>query len=73
MGKRERVQTLRANKRRPAKTGKTSIFSGLVRCADCGAKLYFCTCNTYQDDSQDHFACSNCYGRTGGRRPEQTG
>ncbi|EEG75296.1 recombinase family protein [[Clostridium] hylemonae] len=64
-GQWERVQALRANKRRPAKTGKTSIFSGLVRCADCGAKLYFCTCNTYKDDSQDHFVCSNYKSNTG--------
>ena len=37
-GQWERVQALRENKRRPTKTGKTSMFSGLVRCADCGAK-----------------------------------
>ena len=42
-GQWERVQELRTNKRRPTKTGKTSIFSGLVYCADCGAKLYYCT------------------------------
>ncbi|MCR0384873.1 recombinase family protein [[Clostridium] innocuum] len=34
-GQWERVQELRTNKRRPTKTGKTSIFSGLVYCADC--------------------------------------
>ncbi|WP_303971508.1 recombinase family protein [Faecalicoccus pleomorphus] len=60
-----RVQELRKNKRRPTKTGKTSMFSGLVRCADCGAKLYFCTCNTYKDDTQDHFVCSNYKSNTG--------
>lgn len=65
MGQWERVQALRENKRRPTKTGKTSIFSGLVRCADCGAKLYYCTCNTYKDDSQDHFVCSNYKSNTG--------
>ncbi len=64
-GQWERVQVLRANKRRPTKTGKTSIFSGLVYCADCGAKLYYCTCNTYKDDSQDHFVCSNYKSNTG--------
>lgn len=35
----DRVQELRKNKRRPTKTGKHNIFSGLVECADCGAKL----------------------------------
>lgn len=59
------MQQLRQNKRRPAKTGKTSIFSGLVRCDGCGAKLYFCTCNTYKDESQDHFVCSNYKSNTG--------
>lgn len=65
MGQWERVQTLRENKCRPTKTGKTSVFSGLVRCADCGAKLYYCTCNTYKDDYQDHFVCSNYKSNTG--------
>ena len=64
-GQWERVKELRTNKRRPTKTGKTSIFSGLVYCADCGAKLYYCTCNTYKDDSQDHFVCSNYKSNTG--------
>lgn len=59
------MQALRANKRRPTKTGKTSIFSGLVYCADCGAKLYYYTCNTYKDESQDHFVCSNYKSNTG--------
>ena len=36
-----RVQELRKNKRRPTKTGKSNMFSGLVHCADCGAKLYY--------------------------------
>lgn len=65
MGQWERVQALRENKRRPTKTGKASIFSGLVRCADCGAKLYYCTCKTYKNDSQDHFVCSNYKSNTG--------
>lgn len=64
-GQWERVHALRANKRRPTKTGKTSIFSGLVSCADCGAKLYYCTCTSCKDDSQDHFLCSNYKSNTG--------
>ena len=37
----ERVQELRANKRRPTKADKQGLFSGLVYCADCGSKLHF--------------------------------
>ena len=43
----EKVQTLRQNKRRPAKTGATSIFSGLLYCADCGSKMNLCVSNGY--------------------------
>ena len=64
-GQWERVQALRVNKRRPTNAGKTSIFSGLVYCEDCGAKLYYCTCTSYKDDSQDHFLCSNYKSNTG--------
>ena len=64
-GQWERGQELRKSKRRPTKTGRTSMFSGLLYCADCGAKLYFCTCNTYKDDSQNHFVCSNYKSNTG--------
>lgn len=53
----ERVQELRKNKRRPAKTGKTNMFSGIAYCADCGQKMYYCTSN-YIESRQDHFVCS---------------
>ena len=43
----EKVQALRQNKRRPAKTGATSIFSGLLYCADCGSKMNLCVSNGY--------------------------
>ena len=52
-----RVQELRKNKRRPARTGKTNMFSGIVRCADCGEKLYYCTSKNFEA-RQDHFVCS---------------
>lgn len=33
------------------------MFSGVVRCADCGEKLYYCTSNSFES-RQDHFVCS---------------
>lgn len=53
-----RVQELRKNKRRPTATGRTSLFSGLVFCADCGAKLYFCASKSTKPN-QEWFCCSN--------------
>ncbi len=60
----DRVQELRKNKRRPTKTGKQGLFSGLAYCADCGAKLYFCTTNSFTEN-QDHYVCSNYKSNTG--------
>lgn len=54
----EKVQMIRENKRRPNKSGITSMFSGLLYCADCGAKLSLSTANGYA-----HFRCSQ-YKRT---------
>ena len=53
-----RVQELRKNKRRPTATGRTSPFSGLVFCADCSAKLYFCASKSTKPN-QEWFCCSN--------------
>ena len=53
----ERVQELRKNKRRPSRTGKSNMFSGVAYCADCGQKLYYCT-SKYFESRQDHFVCS---------------
>ena len=53
----ERVQELRTNKRRPTRTGKSNMFSGIAYCADCGQKLYYCT-SKYFESRQDHFVCS---------------
>lgn len=60
----ERVQELRKNKRRPAKTGKRGLFSGLAYCADCMSKLYFCTAHT-MTPNQDHYVCSHYKSNTG--------
>ena len=53
-----KVQELRKNKRRPTKTGRTSLFSGLVFCPDCGAKLHFCASKSLRRD-QEFFRCAN--------------
>ena len=53
-----KVQELRKNKRRPTKTGRKSLFSGLVFCPDCGAKLHFCASKSLRRD-QEFFRCAN--------------
>ncbi len=53
-----KVQELRKNKRRPTATGRKSLFSGLVYCPDCGAKLHFCAAKSLRKD-QESFRCSN--------------
>lgn len=52
-----RVQELRENKRRPTKSGKTNMFSGIAKCADCGGKMYYCF-RDKEDTRQDFFVCS---------------
>ncbi len=60
----ETVQEIRKHKRRPTATGKLSIFSCKVFCADCGAKLHYNTSN-YHKETQDCFVCSNYRSNTG--------
>ena len=60
----ERVQELRANKRRPTKAERQGMFSGLVFCADCGSKLHFATCKSF-DGSQDNYRCARYKSNTG--------
>lgn len=53
-----RVQELRENRRRNTATGRTSLFSGLVFCPDCGAKLHFCAAKSLKPN-QEFFRCAN--------------
>ena len=54
----DRVQELRQNKRRPTKAERQGLFSGLLFCTDCGSKLHFATCKSFEDGKQDHYVCN---------------
>ena len=54
----ETVQKIREGKRRPTATGKMSLLSGKVFCADCKSKLHYCTTNGFEA-RQDFFTCAN--------------
>ena len=60
----EKVQEIRTQRHRRTKTGKSHMFSGLVYCADCKAKMRYCTTN-YFEARQDHFVCANYRSNTG--------
>jgi DNA invertase Pin-like site-specific DNA recombinase len=51
------VQELRKGRRRNTATGRTSLFSGLVYCGDCGSHLYFCASKSISE-KQEFFRCS---------------
>ena len=51
------VQELRKNKRKIQKHGEVNPFSGIVYCADCGAKMYLCRSRSMTDE-QEHMKCS---------------
>ncbi len=53
----EKVQVIRQQRHRMTRTGRSSIFSGLVYCADCGSKMQYGSSNN-GDFSQDFFDCS---------------
>ena len=52
-----RVQELKQHRRRNTATGRTSKFSGLMYCGDCGSKLYFCAAKSVKEN-QEFFRCS---------------
>ena len=53
----KRVRELKKHRRRNTVTGRTSLFSGLAYCADCGSKLYFCASKSIDKDAE-FFRCS---------------
>ena len=53
----EKVREIRSQRHRMTRTGKSSIFSGMVYCADCGSKMQYGSSNN-RDFSQDFFDCS---------------
>ncbi|MCM1022987.1 MAG: DUF4368 domain-containing protein, partial [Prevotella sp.] len=48
------VQKIREGRRRRNKTGTVSKFSGLIYCADCGARLYY---HGNPNPNKSHFQC----------------
>jgi len=60
----DKVQEIRQQRHRRTKTGKSHMLSGLVFCADCKAKMRYCT-TSYFEERQDHFVCANYRSNTG--------
>lgn len=52
------AKQLRNNRQKRAKSGKKSIFSGLLFCNDCGKKMYFQSPVT-DLKAKDHYRCSS--------------
>ena len=52
------AQELRNNRKKPTRSGKKSIFSGLLFCNDCGKKMYFQSPVT-DLNAKDHYRCSS--------------
>ena len=53
----DKVQEIRQQRHRMTRTGRSSIFSGMVYCSDCGSKMQYGSSNN-NDFSQDFFDCS---------------
>ena len=53
----DRVAELRKHRRRNTATGKTSMFAGLLYCADCGSKLYYAAAKSIKEH-QEFYCCS---------------
>ena len=53
----KRVQEIRQHRHRKTRSGRSSMFSGLVFCSDCGEKLYYGATNNYRTEGA-FFECS---------------
>ncbi len=60
----KKVQEIRKQRHRRSRTGKSSMFSGLMYCEDCGAKMRYCTTKDFEK-RHDHFVCGNYKSNTG--------
>ncbi|MBR3742174.1 MAG: recombinase family protein [Clostridia bacterium] len=55
----ERVQELRQERHRSIQRAeREGMFAGIMFCADCGSRLHFATCKSFEG-KQDHYVCSN--------------
>ena len=61
----ERVQEIRQHRHRQTRTGKSTMFSGLVFCADCGARMCYGSVGNGRTD-QSFFECSTHHNKRKG-------
>ena len=61
----ERVQEIRQQRHRRTRTGKSTMFSGLVFCTDCGARMYYGSKGNGRTD-QAFFECSTHHNKRKG-------
>jgi DNA invertase Pin-like site-specific DNA recombinase len=54
----EIVQNLRKTRKRPTRQGEMGLFSGVLYCEDCGAKMYLCRASHFKPE-QEYYICSN--------------
>lgn len=64
----DKVQQIRAGRRRPTATGKIGLFSGIAFCADCGSKMYYCAAKSMTRE-QENYVCSGARNKSTHNRP----
>ena len=54
----DRVQELRKERHRTIQRAeREGFFSSILVCADCGSRMHFCTCKSFEG-KQDHYTCA---------------